>query len=175
MEKMLPHLGYVQPTFHVLSQLARPVPLSLGQQMPTLPTLPPFATHGALKLAGLPPATHDSPHSLSYSVLGRGGGGGGGGYLDRAGGDPCGGLPPGLPSPYDRDDDKGEHTATRDPQHPHRCPRQHTLTAALPSGRVSEGTQLTAPRHATHTHCRRGTGASRWCPHTPVYIVPQHR
>ncbi|KAK8395478.1 hypothetical protein O3P69_005537 [Scylla paramamosain] len=115
MEKMLPHLGYVQPTFHVLSQLARPVPLPLGQQMPPLPSLPPFASHGALKLGGLPPATHDGgPHSVTYSVLGRGGGGGGGGYLERAGGDPSGGLPPGLPSPYDRDDDKDPDDADGD-------------------------------------------------------------
>ncbi|XP_050722772.1 homeobox protein unc-4 homolog [Eriocheir sinensis] len=115
MEKMLPHLGYVQPSFHVLSQLARPVPLTLPQQMPPLPGLPHFASHAALKLGGLPPAApHDSPHSVAFSVLGRGGGGGGGGYLDRAGGDPSGGLPPGLPSPYDRDDDKDGDDADGD-------------------------------------------------------------
>ncbi|XP_053649403.1 homeobox protein unc-4 homolog [Cherax quadricarinatus] len=101
MEKMLPHLGYVQPTFHVLSQLARPVPLPLGQQLPPLPALSPFSNHNGIKLGGMPPNAHESgPHPLSFSVLGRGSGG----FLDRT--DPSGGLPPGLPSPYDRDDEK---------------------------------------------------------------------
>ncbi|XP_047490175.1 homeobox protein unc-4 homolog isoform X2 [Penaeus chinensis] len=105
MEKMLPHLGYVQPAFHVLSQLARPVPLPLGQQLPPLPSLNHFGSHNGLKMGGMPPATHEGgPHPLAFSVLGRGGGGGG--FLERAGGDPNGGLPAGLPSPYDRDDDK---------------------------------------------------------------------
>ncbi|XP_068242674.1 homeobox protein unc-4 homolog isoform X2 [Palaemon carinicauda] len=103
MEKMLPHLGYVQPAFHVLSQLARPVPLPLGQQLPTLPGLPPFSTHNGLKLGGMPPTSHESgPRPLAFSVMGRSSGGG---FLDRSG-DHGAGLPPGLPSPYDRDDDK---------------------------------------------------------------------
>ncbi|XP_069972010.1 homeobox protein unc-4 homolog [Penaeus vannamei] len=106
MEKMLPHLGYVQPAFHVLSQLARPVPLPLGQQLPPLPSLNHFSSHNGIKMGGMPPTTHEGgPHPLAFSVLGRGGGGGGG-FLERAGGDPNGGLPAGLPSPYDRDDDK---------------------------------------------------------------------
>ncbi|XP_066980026.1 homeobox protein unc-4 homolog [Macrobrachium rosenbergii] len=105
MEKMLPHLGYVQPAFHVLSQLARPVPLPLGQQLPTLPGLPPFGTHSGLKLGGMPPTSHENgPRPLAFSVMGRSSGGGGG-FLERSS-DHGAGLPPGLPSPYDRDDDK---------------------------------------------------------------------
>ncbi|XP_071516652.1 uncharacterized protein [Panulirus ornatus] len=112
MEGMLPHLGYVQPSLHVLSQLARPIPLPLGQQLPPLPSLSPFTTAahgGALKLA------HDGgPHPLSFSVLngvsgGGNGGSGSGGFLDRTPGDVITGggtLPQGLPSPFDRDDDK---------------------------------------------------------------------
>lgn len=127
MEKMLPHLGYVQPTFHVLSQLARPVPLPLGQQLPPLPALSPFSNHNGIKLGGMPPNAHEGgPHPLSFSVLGRGGGGG---FLERTA-DHSAGLPSGLPSPYDRDDEKGETCLTRWPTS--RCLHTPHLFSFLP-------------------------------------------
>lgn len=150
MEKMLPHLGYVQPAFHVLSQLARPVPLPLGQQLPPLPSLNHFSSHNGIKMGGMPPTTHEGgPHPLAFSVLGRGGGGGGG-FLERAGGDPNGGLPAGLPSPYDRDDDKGECPW-------HSCTPDRDLAPAEGAGRKARRRSGTTCRDlppSTRTHTR---------------------
>lgn len=104
MEKMLPHIGFVQPSsFHMLSQLARPMPVSLGQQMASLPGLGPLAGTHPLKLCS-PLAGRDGPqHPLAFSVLGRGGAS----FLD-SGAEHGSSVPGGLASPYDRDDDKGE-------------------------------------------------------------------
>ena len=82
MEKMLPHLGFIQPSsFHMLSQLARPVPLSIGQQLSALPALASLNPNHPLKLGN------------PLGLFGRDG------FLDSDPGRPLG-------SPYD--DDRGE-------------------------------------------------------------------
>ena len=89
MEKMLPHLGFVQPSsFHMLSQLARPVPVPLGQHpIPGLAGITP--QH--LKLCG---PLGPREHHLTLSVLGRAGN-----LLERS--------DPQHLQQFDRDDDKG--------------------------------------------------------------------
>lgn len=103
MEKMLPHLGFVQPSsFHMLSQLARPMPVSLGQQMASLPALPPISGNHPLKLCPPLSGRDSAQHPLAFSVLGRGTS-----FLENGSSDVGTTVTGGLPSPYDRDDDKG--------------------------------------------------------------------
>ncbi|KAL7638379.1 UNVERIFIED_CONTAM: hypothetical protein RMT77_010949 [Armadillidium vulgare] len=102
MEKMLPHLGFVQPSsFHMLSQLARPMPVSLGQQMASLPALPPISGNHPLKLCPPLSGRDSAQHPLAFSVLGRGTS-----FLENGSSDVGTTVTGGLPSPYDRDDDK---------------------------------------------------------------------
>lgn len=105
MEKMLPHLGFIQP-FPVLSHLtSRPLPIAaLGQQMTSLASLiPQFTGTHPLKIS-LPNPESQQRTLQPFSVLGRDPST----AFIESGADHGGSISRVLNSPYDRDDDKGK-------------------------------------------------------------------